>query len=75
MNKVLKFIIKLLGKLAFIYGILFLVFFYDLDGKFMYYIWEPFCIRHFGRVVKPDSLQTPYGRKDKVAADEYSEIL
>ena len=34
-----KFILKLISFAAVIYGILFAVFYFDLDGKFMFYIW------------------------------------
>ena len=66
MKKVLRFILKLIGKLAFIYGILFLVFFYDLDGKFMYYIWEPLMIKRFDNMKRPDATAMPYSMKESV---------
>ena len=75
MKKLLHFLFGILKKAALIYGILFLVFYYDLDGKFMYYIWEPFSVRHFGRIVRPDSLKTPYSKKDKIGEEDYSEIV
>ena len=66
MKAIGKFFFKLLGIAALVYAALFAVFYWDLDGKFMYYIWEPFSVRHYGRIVRPDSLRTPYGRKDKI---------
>ena len=39
MRSIGKFLGKFLGILAIIYGILFAVFYFDLDGKFLYYVW------------------------------------
>ncbi len=69
-----KFILKLLGILALIYGALFAVFYWDLDGKFMYYIWEPLMIKRFDNMKRPDNTQMPYMMKDSVAPREYTEI-
>ena len=69
MKKFTKLILKILGILAFIYGILFAVFYYDLDGKFLYYIWEPMMIKHFDNMKRPDNTLTPYGKKENVSED------
>ena len=66
MKKIMKFLFKLLRMAALIYGILFAVFYYDLDGKFMYYIWEPLMIKRFDNMKRPDTLTTPYEAKDPV---------
>ena len=58
-----KFVLKLISFAAVIYGILFAVFYFDLDGKFIFYVWEPFATRHFERMKRKDNTQTPYDMK------------
>ncbi|MBR4668107.1 MAG: hypothetical protein IKO76_05045 [Butyrivibrio sp.] len=74
MKKIWKVILKILGILALIYGALFAVFYWDLDGKFMYYIWEPLMIKRFDNMKRADNTQLPYAMKESVAPSEYSEI-
>lgn len=69
MKTILKFFLKIIGIAAFIYGLLFAVFYYDLDGKFMYYIWEPLMIKRFDNMERKDVTLTPYGMKDNVSED------
>ena len=69
-----KFLLKICGLVALVYGILFAVFYFDLDGKFMYYIWEPFMIKRFDNMKRKDKTLTPYGRKDALEPDEYTQI-
>ncbi len=66
MSKILKFIFKLFRIAALIYGILFAVFYYDLDGKFLYYIWEPLMIKRFDNMKRPDTTAMPYSMKESV---------
>ncbi|MCR5404914.1 MAG: hypothetical protein K6E91_14010 [Butyrivibrio sp.] len=66
MNKFIKFILKLTGIAALVYGALFAVFYYDLDGKFMYYIWEPLMIKRFDSMKRQDTTAMPYSMKEKV---------
>jgi hypothetical protein len=66
MKKFLRFIFKLLGILAAIYGILFAVFYYDLDGKFLFYIWEPLMIKRFDNMKRPDNTGMPYSMTESV---------
>ncbi|MBR2189483.1 MAG: hypothetical protein IJ860_08780 [Eubacterium sp.] len=63
---ILRLFGKLLKYLAVLYGILFAVFYFDLDGKFLFYIWEPLICRHYDRLQRKDRTQTPYGQKDPV---------
>ena len=42
---VLKMFGKLFAILAAIYAVLFSVFFFDLDGKLLYYVVEPFLVK------------------------------
>lgn len=66
MSKILKFFFKLLRIAVLIYGILFAVFYYDLDGKFLYYIWEPLMIKRFDNMKRPDATAMPYSMKESV---------
>ena len=66
MKAIGKFFFKLLGFAAIVYGILFAVFYWDLDGKFLYYIWEPLMIKRFDNMKRTDNTTTPYSMKDPV---------
>ncbi len=61
-----KFFFKLLKLAAIIYGILFVVFYYDLDGKFLYYIWEPLMVKRFDNMKRADTTTTPYSMTENV---------
>jgi hypothetical protein len=75
MKAIGRFLCKLIGFLAIVYAALFAVFYWDLDGKFMYYIWEPLMIKRFDNMKRADNTTIPYFQKDKVAPSEYTEIL
>ena len=64
------FILKIFGILAVIYAALFAVFYYDLDGKFIYYIVEPFMVKRFDNMKREDNLKTPYDMKEDVMKEE-----
>ena len=66
MSKIFKFIFKLFRIAALIYGILFAVFYFDLDGKFLYYIWEPLMIKRFDNMKRPEATAMPYSMKESV---------
>ena len=66
MSKILKFIFKLFRIAVLIYGVLFAVFYYDLDGKFLYYIWEPLMVKRFDNMKRPDATAMPYSMKESV---------
>ena len=74
MKSFFKFIGKLIGFLAIVYGILFAVFYWDLDGKFMYYIWEPLMVKRFDIMKRADNTTIPYLQKEAVAPSEYTQI-
>ena len=78
MTKLFKALFKLILKIvkiaAIAYAILFAVFYFDLDGKFMYYIWEPLMVKRFDNMKRADNTATPYDQKDKVAEREYTQI-
>ncbi|MBR1759265.1 MAG: hypothetical protein IJ744_11170 [Lachnospiraceae bacterium] len=68
---ILKSIFKVIGKIfgifALVYGALFAVFFFDLDGKFLYYVWEPMMVKRYDKMERTDMTQTPYGAKEPVS--------
>lgn len=48
----------IIGLLAYI--VLFIVFFFDLDGKLLYYVVEPFLCKHYDAMEKKNPLESPY---------------
>ena len=62
----LKVLFKIIKVLAVVWVVLFTVFFFDLDGKFLYYVWEPMMIKRFDNMKRPDLTGTPYERKEPV---------
>ena len=42
---------------------LFAVFFFDLDGKLMYYVVEPFLVKHYDKMERRNPLDMPYEMK------------
>ncbi len=58
--KTLKFLFFLCTGL---YVILFIVFFFDLDGKALFYGVEPFLVNHYDRMKRKDPLEQVYGTK------------
>lgn len=55
--KIIKKIFMMLGSL---YAALFAVFFFDLDGKLLYRVVEPFMTKHFDSMERRDPLSVPY---------------
>ncbi|MBE7004436.1 MAG: hypothetical protein E7425_09165 [Ruminococcaceae bacterium] len=51
---------KLLGIFAAIYAVLFAVFFFDLDGKLLFYVVEPFLVKHYDKMERKNPLDMPY---------------
>ena len=54
---------KLLKALILAFGanaLLFVVFFFDLDGKFLFYVYEPFMKKHYDEMPRRDMTKTPY---------------
>ena len=60
MNKLCKKLMKLLGVLFLANAALFVVFFFDLDGKLMFNVVEPFLKKHYDNMERRDVLKTPY---------------
>ena len=53
------------------YGVLFLVFWFDLDGKFLFNVVEPFLCKHYDNMPRRDVTKDPY-EINKFPKYEYS---
>lgn len=60
MKSVWKTLMVLFGILSGLYIILFLVFFFDLDGKALFYGVEPFLKDHYDKMKRKDPLDVEY---------------
>ena len=60
MKKVLKILSKVLLIGLGIYAALFAVFFFDLDGRALFYGVEPFLNKHYDRMERRDPLKMTY---------------
>ena len=60
MKKVCKFFLKLVGILALVFGVLFAIFFFDLDGKLLFNFVEPFIKKHYDNMERADMTKMPY---------------
>ena len=59
-SKICKALLKLLG-LGLVLNVgLFCVFFFDLDGKLLFNVVEPFLKRHYDSMDRADKLKSPY---------------
>jgi hypothetical protein len=60
----MRTVFKILGKVlligAGIYALLFAVFFFDLDGKALFYGVEPFLVKHYDKMPRRDPLSKKY---------------
>ena len=55
-----KFLLKFLAIFILANAALFVVFFFDLDGKLMFNVVEPFLKDHYDKMERRDTLKTPY---------------
>ena len=55
-----RFLLKLLGVVLVANVALFIVFFFDLDGKLLFNVVEPFLKKHYDDMERKDTLQMPY---------------
>ena len=58
--RIAKFFLKFLGIFFLANVALFVVFFFDLDGKLMFNVVEPFLKKHYDNMPRRDRLQEPY---------------
>jgi len=56
----MKFVKKAVCMGAAAYAALFAVFFFDLDGKLLFNVVEPFLIKHYDNMERPDVLKKEY---------------
>ena len=70
MKKVKKTLGILAGVGAALYAGLFAVFYFDLDGKLLYHVVEPFLCRHYDKMERRDITKMPYDM-DKYGKYEY----
>ncbi len=63
-KKVKKIVGRTVGTLFAVYAGLFCVFYYDLDGKLLYYVVEPFMKNHFDNMERRDPHTVPYAQID-----------
>ena len=61
--KVLWSVLKILG---IAYVILFIVFYFDLDGKLIYTFVEPNLVKHYDSMPRPDNTKTPYEKTEPI---------
>ena len=59
-KKIIKLVLKLFGIVFALFAGIFAIFFFDLDGKLLYYVVEPFLKDHYDNMERPDVLKTPY---------------
>ncbi len=60
MCKFKKFLLKFIGIFVALNALLFVVFFFDLDGKLMYKVVEPFLKNHYDNMDRKDQVKSPY---------------
>lgn len=65
MCKVFKIIRKLILIAITLYGALFAVFYFDLDGKLLYHVVEPFLAKHYDKMPRKDPTKQVYDIGDK----------
>ena len=65
-----KLLFKVLGLVLLANAALFAVFFFDLDGKLLYNVVEPFLKKHYDNMERKDTLNAPYD-VDKYGKYEY----
>ncbi len=61
MKKILKIFKALLFTGIAAYIGLFIVFFFDLDGKALFHVVSPFLIKHYDNMPRKDMTKTEYG--------------
>lgn len=59
-KKKTSIITKVIGTAVGVYAGLFCVFYFDLDGKLLYYVVEPFMKKHFDNMERRDPHTVPY---------------
>ena len=60
MDKAVKILGKILLFLTGIYALLFVVFWFDLDGKALFYGVEPLLVKHYDKMKRRDPMKKEY---------------
>ena len=60
MKKLKKFLLKLCLIFVLLNVGIFVIFFFDLDGKLLFNVVEPFLKKHYDNMERRDVLNTPY---------------
>ena len=60
MCKVKKFLLKFIGIFVALNALLFVVFFFDLDGKLLFNVVEPFLKKHYDNMDRKDVIKEAY---------------
>ena len=71
MSKFSKLLLKLLGIAFLANAALVAVFFFDLDGKLLFNVVEPFLKKHYDNMERKDTLKIPYDM-DKYPKYDYN---
>lgn len=58
--KIAKFFLKLVGIVFAFFAVLFCIFFFDLDGKLLFNVVEPFLKKHYDNMERKDVLKDLY---------------
>ncbi len=59
-KKLLKICLKLGLFGLILYAVLFAVFYFDLDGKLLYYVVEPFLAKHYDSIERKNPFDSAY---------------
>ena len=60
MKKLKKFLLKFLGIFVLLNVGIFVIFFFDLDGKLLFNVVEPFLKKHYDNMERKDTLSEAY---------------
>ena len=63
----MKLIFKIFKIFAAVYAVLFSVFYFDLDGKLLYYVYEPLMRKHYDNIEgRRNIIDVPYEMKNDI---------
>ena len=63
----MKLIFKITRIFAIVYAALFAVFYFDLDGKLLYYVYEPLMCKHYDNIEgRRNIVEIPYDMKEDI---------
>ncbi|MBQ8924670.1 MAG: hypothetical protein IJ771_00005 [Clostridia bacterium] len=63
----MKIIFKIIRIFAIVFAALFAVFYFDLDGKLLYYVYEPLMCKHYDNIEgRRNIVEIPYDMKEDI---------